>query len=190
MRLQTLMFLGGIALVAAVGYAFITADDVPKAAQRAKAVWGSVETEFRNRAEFADTIIATIAQINPGQTELVDKVKSAQGAVLALKPDATAPADITHFRSFMKVQDALSANLGLVMDMLRLYPDKARTDGVAKTFAELELKESHIVVARSDYVELAGAHNNLLKALPQSWVAAFFHPDARPLVASFDPAKQ
>ena len=179
----------GLILLAGVGagaYAVFTADDLPKAAQKAQTYWAGVEAEFRHRAEFVPEIIAAVQQVSPGQGELIGKVKAAQAAVLAMPADPQAPADIKRFRGFMQVQDNLSDHLGLVMDMLQLYPEKARTEAVAKTFSELERKESHVVVARGDYVMQATAHNAMLRNPPQSWVVSYFHPKAKPLVASFD----
>ena len=182
-----LVFLAG---VGAGAFAFFTADDLPKAAQKAQTYWAGVEEEFLHRAEFVPAIIAAIESVSPSQADLIGKVKAAQAAVLALAPDPQAPADIKRFRGYMLVQDNLSRHLGLVLDMLQLYPEKVRTGAVAKTFDDLERKESHVVVARGDYVAQATAHNSMLSNPPQSWVASYFHPEAKPLVASFDTLHQ
>ena len=170
-------------------YAGWTANDAPAAAKLAAAAWERVESEFRSRAAYAEKIAATAAALNPGEKALPARIAAARAAVLALPPDPAAPASRARFQAFMKVQDALSDELGLVLDMLRLYPDQARSGPVRLVFDELELKESHIVVARSDYAAQARRHNQIIAEAPSSWVAATFHPEAKPLVASFDADK-
>ena len=179
-----------LALLAIAGlYAGWTANDAPAAAKSAAAAWGRVEDEFRSRADFSGKIAATVAQLNPGEKALPAKIAAARAAALALPPDPAAPASRARFLAFMKVQDALSEELGLVLDMLRLYPDQARSGPVRQVFDELELKESHIVVARTDFVAQANRHNRIIGDLPSRWVADLFHPEEKPLMASFDQDK-
>lgn len=189
MLFRNLALMSIAALAGAGGYAALTAQDLPIAAGKTQKYWASVESEFRQRADLVPKIVSTVEAIAPGQAELIGKVKATQAAVLALPPDPAAPASPERFRVFMKTQDALSENLGAVLDVLRLYPDKSRSEPVRKVFDELELKESQIVVARSNYVAQAAQHNGLLASPPAQWVAAALHPDAKPLVASFDLAK-
>lgn len=186
MKFRTLAILAALLLAGAAGYAGITANDLPRAAARAEQYWTNVEKEFRQRAELVPQIVGAIEAVSPGQQDLIGKVKAAQAAVLALPADPAAPASIARVRAFMKTQDGLSENLGTVLDLLRLYPDKSRSEPVRKVFDALELKETHIVVARSDYVAQAMQHNQMLASPPAQWVAGYFHPGAKPLVASFD----
>ena len=190
MTIRTLALAAVALLLAAGGYTAFTARAILDAATRAGQDWTAVEDEFHRRADYASAIAATVEALNPGAKELADKVRTAQAAVAKLPRDPAAPRSKTRFRNFMKTQDALSDSLGLVLDMLRLYPDKARLPEVRKVFDDLELKETHIVVARSDYVEQARLYNSYLAGPPASWIAPWVRKDARPLVASFDPAKQ
>ena len=186
MKSRTLAVLAALLLAGAAGYAGVTANDLPKAAARAGQYWTTVEKEFRQRAELVPQIVGAIEAVSPGQQDLIGRVKTAQAAVLALPADPAAPGSAARVRAFMKTQDGLSENLGTVLDLLRLYPDKSRSEPVRKVFDALELKESHIVVARTDYVAQAMQHNLLLASPPAQWVSGFFHPGAKPLVASFE----
>ena len=189
MRLRTITIVLFAGIIAIGGYFALTANDVPKAADRARNDWGRVEAEFRNRAEFVPQIVAAVEAVNPGQQALVARVKTAQAIVLALKPDASIPASPAKLRDFMKVQDGLSDSLGAVLDLMRLYPDKSREENIRKVFAELERLEDFIVVARNVYVERARNHNELRDMMPQKIMAALFPPKPPALVPTFDPDK-
>lgn len=183
--------LAALALLLASGvYTGFTARAILDAATRAGQDWTGVEDEFHRRADYATAIAATVEAFDPDAKELADKVRTAQAAVAKLPRDPAAPRSKTRFRNFMATQDALSDSLGLVLDMLRLHPDKARMPEVRKVFDDLELKETHIVVARGDYVEHARLYNSYLAGPPASWIAPWVRKDTRPLISSFDPAKQ
>ena len=189
MRFRNITFLVLLAAAATAAYAALSVSELPKAEARAQAGWQAVEQEFRRRAEFVPAVITAIEAINPAQKDLIGKVQTAQAQVLSLPADPAAPASSQRFQAFMKVQDTLSESLGDVMDMLRVYPDKGRSPPVRKVFDELELKETRIVVARSNYVAEAVQHNNLITTPPTAWVTALMYPQAKPLVASFDSGK-
>ncbi len=189
MRMRPVGILLLAAIVALAAYFALTANDVPKAAERARSGWARVEQEFRKRAEFVPEIVGAVALVNSGQQALIDKVKTAQAGVLALKPDDSIPASPARLRSFMKVQDGLSESLGEVMDLMRLYPDRSREENIRKVFAGLEMHENFIVVARNVYVEQARSHNELRGLMPQRLIAALFPPQPPALVPTFDPDK-
>ena len=175
-------------MLAALGLAVLVAltiNDVPKSSQRTQVAWGEVETAYRQRAALVPAIIGAVRAVTSTQAELIARIEARQAAVLALKPDPAAPAEPAHFHDFMKVQDDLSVPLGLVLDLMRLYPDQRREASVRKAFDDLELAESRIVVTRSDYVANARRHNSHIADAPGAVVAKLFHPEARPMVADF-----
>lgn len=190
MPIRTLGLILAALLIAALGYAAFAYRALPETRRLSLVYWADVEREFRARAAHAIAVAAAFETLNPQTKPLAEKVRAASGAIMALAPDPAAPADRARFRAFLKTQDALSDNLGLMLDFLHLYPLQVREGPIRKVFDELELRESHIVVARTDYVETARRHNLLLSQPPSSWVAAIFDPGEKPLVANFDPDKQ
>ena len=179
----------GLACLAVAALAALTINDVPKSIQRTQTAWREVETSYRQRAGLVPSIIGAVRAVTSTQAGLIARIEARQAAVLALKPDPAAPAEPAHFHDFMKVQDELSVPLGLVLDLMRLYPDQSREAAMRKVFDDLELSESHIVVMRTDYIANARLHNSNIADMPGVVVAKLFHPEARPVVADFSAAE-
>ena len=182
----------GFAVLVALGLAALVAltiNDVPKSSQRTQVAWGEVETAYRQRAALVPAIIGAVRAVTSTQTALIARIEARQAAVLALAPDPTAPSQPARFHGFMTVQDELSVPLGLVLDLMRLYPDQSREPAVRKAFDDLELAESRIVVTRSDYVANARRYNSQIADGPGAVVAKLFHPEARAMVADFSAAE-
>ena len=177
-----------LACLAVAALAALTINDVPKSSQRTQAAWGEVETSYRQRAGLVPGIIGAVRAVTSTQAGLIARIEARQADVLALKPDPAAPVEPAHFHNFMKVQDELSVPLGLVLDLMRLYPDQGREAVLRKVFDDLELSESRIVVMRTDYIANARLHNSNITEMPGVVVAKLFHPEARPVVADFSAA--
>lgn len=185
------ILLGLILLMAAglAGLVALTFNDVPSSSQRTLNAWHEVEASYAQRATLVPGILAAVRKVTGTQAELIGRIETRHAAVLALSPNLATPREPGRFSNFMKVQDSLSVQLGLVLDLMRLYPDQSREPELRKVFDDLELAESRMAVARTDYVASARQYNANVEGVPGVWVTALFHPEARPMVRDFATAQ-
>lgn len=173
---------------ATVVFARNSAEQIPLQANNAVAAWGGVEKEFKARTNLVRPMIALAIRVEAND-RLRERIVTASEDIEALPADPTIPYSPDKFRAFMAAQDALSEPLGEVMDLVNAHPTDAADPKVKSLLAELADHEQRIVVARSDYVAGANTYNQELDTMPNRWTSSFFHPDASPMVATFDVKK-
>lgn len=183
----------GVILVIALAFIGTRFMNVPQAESRAISAWGEVERQFQLRAYLTHDVIDAVRVVTPAQLELLAALEEKRQKVLRYPFDAKAPMDDKRFRAFMATQDELSVELGKVMDLMQLYPERRSQQPISDVLSQLAQSESRIVIARSDYVRAAKSYNRLVTNFPTRWFAGLIEPDAPPMIVSFDikaPAKK
>jgi LemA protein len=170
---------------ATVVFARNSAADIPIRAENAVAAWGNVEKEFKARTAVTPAMVALAIRVE-ADDKLRERIVTATEDVAELPLDPSTPYSPDKLRAFMATQDALSDALGEVLDLVNTHPTDAADPKVKALLAQLAEHEQRMVVARSDYVDGAKAYNEELETLPNRWTVSYFHPDASPMVASFD----
>ncbi|CAH1657329.1 LemA family protein [Chelatococcus asaccharovorans] len=170
---------------ATVVFARNSAAEIPVRAENAVAAWSSVEKEFKARTAVVPAMVALAIRVE-APDKLRERIVTASEDIETLPPDPATPYSPDKLRAFMATQDALSDALGEVLDLVNAHPADAADPKVKALLAQLADHEQRMVVARSDYVEGAKAYNAELETMPNRWTVSYFHPDASPMVASFD----
>ncbi|MFC0217895.1 LemA protein [Pseudochelatococcus lubricantis] len=178
----------GVILVLALAFVGARFMNVPQVQSRATSAWGEVERQFKLRAYLTQDVIDAVRAVNPAQLDLIAALENKRQQVINYAADARTPYSADLFRAFMTTQDALSVELGKVLDMMQLYPERRAQPPVSTVLGRLAQSESRIVVARSDYARAAEAYNRLVTKVPTRWLAGLVEPAARPMITSFDPA--
>jgi Uncharacterized conserved protein len=173
-------------VVAAAAWVTVNANNAPHYGAAAREAWREVEQQFRARADMVPEIIAMVETVNATQGALVEQLRDAQAKVLALPAQPEAPTDPARFRTFMDTQDNLSRTLGKVMDLMNLYPDRRSNPEIRQVLDALETRENRIVVARSDFVNLARNYNLSISRVPDRWVALAFLGPQPLMIETFD----
>lgn len=173
-------------VVAAAAWVAVNANNAPHYGAAAREAWREVEQQFRARADMVPEIIAMVETVNATQGALVEQLRDAQAKVLALPAQPEAPTDPARFRTFMDTQDNLSRTLGKVMDLMNLYPDRRSNPEIRQVLDALETRENRIVVARSDFVNLARNYNLSISRVPDRWVALAFLGPQPLMIETFD----
>jgi hypothetical protein len=132
--------------------------------------------------------VAVLRLVGRSQEALMLRVEQPQAEVLSLKPDPQAALELDTFRRFMATQDRLLVALGQVLDTLYQLPHRAEAR-VQTATGELEVSESQIVVARSDYVGAAERYNAKRSSLPVRLMSITRGAPGEALIASFEAAK-
>ncbi|MGI6245715.1 MAG: LemA family protein [Pseudochelatococcus sp.] len=176
----------GVILVLVLAFFGARFMNVPQAQSRAVNAWSEVALQFQLRAYLTQDVIDAVKVVNPAQLDLIGALENKRQQVINLPADPHAPFSVDRFRAFMATQDALSVELGKVLDLMQLYPERRAQPPVSTVLARLVQSESRIVVARSDYSRAAEAYNRLVTKAPTRWFADMVEPAARPMITSFD----
>jgi len=176
----------GVVLVLALAFAGARFMNVPQAESRAASAWGEVELQFQLRAYLTQDVIDAVRAVNPAQVDLLTSLEEKRQQAIRYRFDARAPHRSEKFRSFMETQDALSVELGKVLDLMQLYPELRAQQPVSSVLARLAQSESRIVMARSDYVRAAKTYNRLVTNIPTRWFAGLIEHETAPMIVSFD----
>lgn len=182
----------GVILVLALAFAGARFMNVPQAESRAANAWGEVERQYQLRAYLTQDVIDAVRAVNPAQVDLVTALEEKRQQVIRYPFDARAPHRDEQFRAFMATQDALSVELGKVLDLMQLYPERRAQPPISSVLARLAQSEIRIVMARSDYIRAAKTYNRLVTNIPTRWFAGLVEHEIVPMIVSFDmsaPAK-
>mgnify|MGYP001312300808 CR=1 FL=1 len=176
----------GVVLVLALAFAGARFMNVPQAESRALNAWEEVQRQFLMRAYLTQDVIDAVRTVNPTRTDLIDALEARRQQIIAAPLDDAAPRSQESFHAYLAKQEALSAELVRVLDMLQFFPELRIVPPVSTVLGRLAQSESRIVVARSDYVRAADAYNRMVTNIPTRWFAGLVEPDALPLVTNFD----
>ena len=179
---------GLLVLIAGLVLLLIRGADLSGERRTALEAWSGVESTYQQRARLVPQIVEVLRSVDRSQEALMLRVEQAQAEVLSLRPDPQAAVELDAFRRFMATQDRLSVALGQVLDTLYQLPHRAAARVQAAT-GELEVSESRIVVARSDYVGTAERYNAKLSSVPVRLMSITRGAPGEALIASFEAAK-
>jgi LemA protein len=187
-RTSSILLIGLLVLTASLVLLLVRGADLSGERRTALEAWSGVERTYQQRAELVPQIVAVLRSVDRSQEALMLRVEQAQAEVLSLRPNPQATLELDAFRRFMATQDRLSVALGQVLDTLYQLPHRAEAR-VQTATGELEVSESRIVVARSDYVRAAERYNAKLSSVPVRLMSITRGAPGEALIASFEAAK-
>lgn len=178
----------GVVFVLALAFAGVRFMSVPQAESRAINAWGEVQRQFLFRAYLTQDVIDAVRSVNPTRVDLLEALEDKRQQIINYPLDDRAPRSEEQFRAYVEKQEALSAELVRVKEMLQFLPERGQEPPMSTALGRLARNESRIVIARSDYVRASNAYNRLVKNVPTRWFVSFIEPASKPLVTSFDAA--
>ena len=164
--------------------------DVPALEEQATSAWSEVRNQYQRRADLVPTLLETMKGVAEQEREALTQVAEARARASEVPVDAATVRDPQRFQAFQQAQDRLSGALSRLLASVERYPDlKSNADFLALQ-SQIEGTENRIAVARRDYVEAVRGYNAELSTIPSRWIAAFLHPDAKPMLTFSAPAGQ
>jgi LemA protein len=154
---------------------------LPALEERARAAWSEVQTQHQRRSEFVTRVSDGLRALAPREREILADLTQAHERVNGLPVDAAIITDEPKFREFHEAQSRLSVALGRVFATVERYPELKSNANFAAIQKQWEGIENRVAVATRDYDAAARAHNRELRAIPGRWIAAMFHPAAKPI---------
>ena len=156
-------------------------DAVPALEARARSAWSEVEAQCRRRADLVPALVEAVKGHAAQEREVLAEVVEARERAVEARADAATVADSQKFREYRQAQDRLSAALARLLVTVERYPELKSGAAFLALRSRLDDAENRIAVARRDYAEAARAYNAQIRTAPGRWIAAFLHPEAKPL---------
>ncbi len=157
-------------------------DTIPALEERAKSAWSEVQNQYQRRADLIPSLIETVKGYAAQEREILNQVTEARARVVQAPVNAATITDPQAFKIYREAQDQLSGVLSRLLVTIERYPDLKTSSGFLALRSQLEGVENRIAVARRDYGEVAATYNTAIRTFPGRWVAAIFHPEAKPIV--------
>jgi LemA protein len=156
-------------------------NNAPTLEERAKSAWSEVQNQYQRRADLIPNLVETVKGFAQQEREVLTQVTEARARATQVQVDASTVTDPEKFRQFQEAQGQLSGALGRLLATVERYPELKSNSNFLALQSQLEGTENRIAVARRDYIEAVRAFNTEIRTIPGRWVAAVFHPDAKPL---------
>ncbi len=156
-------------------------NNAPTLEERAKSAWSEVQNQYQRRADLIPNLVETVKGFAQQEREVLTQVTEARARATQVQVDASTVTDPEKFRQFQEAQGQLSGALGRLLATVERYPELKSNANFLALQSQLEGTENRIAVARRDYIEAVRAYNTEIRTIPGRWVAAVFHPDAKPL---------
>jgi LemA protein len=158
-----------------------TIDAIPTLEQRAHAAWREVQTQHQRRADLIPTLVETVKSVAAQEREALSQVIDARTRAIEIRVDASTLTQPETFRHYQEAQNELSRALRALLLALERYPALKSNASFQALLAQLDVAEARIAVARRDHAEAVQAYNTELRTIPGRWIAAVFHPGAKPM---------
>ncbi len=156
-------------------------NNAPTLEERAKSAWSEVQNQYQRRADLIPNLVETVKGFAQQEREVLTQVTEARARATQVQVDASTVTDPERFRQFQEAQGQLSGALGRLLATVERYPELKSNANFLALQSQLEGTENRIAVARRDYIEAVRAYNTEIRTIPGRWLAAVFHPDAKPL---------
>jgi len=156
-------------------------NNVPTLEERARSAWAEVQNQYQRRADLIPNLVETVKGYAQQERDVLREVTEARARATQTRVDASTITDPARFKEFQDAQNQLSGALGRLLVSVERYPELKSNANFLALQAQLEGTENRIAVARRDYIQSVQAYNTELRTIPNRWVAAIFHPDAKPL---------
>ena len=154
---------------------------IPALEERTRSAWSEVQNQYRRRDELIPKLVDAFKGFAQQEKEVLRQVADARAKAAQVKVDASTITDPERFREFQEAQDQLSNALARLLATAGRYPELKSSSGFQAVQSQVADTESRIAVARRDYLAAVRAHNRQLRTIPGRWIAAIFHPEAKPL---------
>jgi len=154
---------------------------LPVLEERARAAWSEVQVQHQRRSAFVPRVSDGLRALAPQEREILADLAQAHAGVKDLQVDDAMITDESKFRHFHEAQSRLAVALGRVFATVERYPELKSNANFVALQKQWEGIENRLAVATRDFDAAARAHNLELRALPGRWIAALFHPQAKPI---------
>jgi LemA protein len=141
--------------------------------ENVKKTWNNVETEYQNRADLVDNLVATVkGAADFEKSTLTDVVEArAKATGVNINAENLTPEKIAEFQ---QAQGQLSGALSRLLVTIEAYPTLRATENFSKLQQQLESIENGIRNSRRTFNEAVNSYNVKLRSFPMNFFGSMF----------------
>lgn len=141
--------------------------------ENVKKAWNNVETEYQNRADLVDNLVATVkGAADFEQKTLTDVVEArAKATGVNVNADNLTPEKIAEFQA---AQGQLTGALSRLLVTVEAYPTLRATENFTRLQGQLEGIENGIRNSRRTFNEAVNSYNVKLRSFPMNIFGGMF----------------
>lgn len=163
-----------LAIVVIVGFLGCNGyNGLVKQDEAVKKAWNNVQTEYQNRADLVDNLVATVkGAANFEQKTLTDVVEArAKATSVNINADNLTPEKIAEFQA---AQGQLSGSLSRLLATVEAYPTLKATENFTKLQGQLEGIENGIKNSRKVFNDEINLYNTKVRSFPMNILGGLF----------------
>ncbi len=174
--ITTLVILGILAIILFMGCSGY--NGLVKQDESVKKAWNNVQTEYQNRADLVDNLVATVkGAANFEQTTLTAVVEArAKATSVNINADNLTPEKVSEFQA---AQGQLSGALSRLLATVEAYPTLRATENFTRLQGQLEGIENNIKNSRKVFNDEINLYNTKVRSFPMNILGGIFGFRAR-----------
>ena len=161
--IATLFIIGAIIffiLISILGYWIGTYNKLQVGKQDINTQWSNIKTEYQRRADMLYNLVQSVKSFKNFEKESMTQVIQARSGNFGS----------TKLEEIKKLK-GLDNIFSRLMVVFERYPEFKSIEQHNKLFEEIRITEDRINVARTDYNEIVGDYNKIVRTFPSSLVA-------------------
>ncbi len=169
--ITTLVILGILAIILFMGCSGY--NGLVKQDESVKKAWNNVQTEYQNRADLVDNLVATVkGAANFEQSTLTAVVEArAKATSVNIDADNLTPDKVAQFQA---AQGQLSGALSRLLATVEAYPTLRATENFTKLQGQLEGIENNIKNSRKVFNDEINVYNTKVRSFPMNILGGIF----------------
>ena len=169
--ITTLVILGILAIILFMGCSGY--NGLVKQDESVKKAWNNVQTEYQNRADLVDNLVATVkGAANFEQSTLTAVVEArAKATSVNIDADNLTPEKVAQFQA---AQGQLSGALSRLLATVEAYPTLRATENFTRLQGQLEGIENNIKNSRKVFNDEINLYNTKVRSFPMNILGGIF----------------
>ena len=169
--ITTLVILGILAIILFMGCSGY--NGLVKQDESVKKAWNNVQTEYQNRADLVDNLVATVkGAANFEQSTLTAVVEARANATsVNIDADNLTPEKVAQFQA---AQGQLSGALSRLLATVEAYPTLRATENFTRLQGQLEGIENNIKNSRKVFNDEINLYNTKVRSFPMNILGGIF----------------
>ena len=169
--ITTLVILGILAIILFMGCSGY--NGLVKQDESVKKAWNNVQTEYQNRADLVDNLVATVkGAANFEQSTLTAVVEARANATsVNIDADNLTPEKVAQFQA---AQGQLSGALSRLLATVEAYPTLRGTENFTRLQGQLEGIENNIKNSRKVFNDEINLYNTKVRSFPMNILGGIF----------------
>ena len=154
-------------------------NNIPTYDEAVNGRWSDVQNQYKNRTDLIPDLITTVEGFAKQENKVLNELNEARAQILEMSISPESLTDRNAFERYQQNQEALTAALQSLMNIVKDYPDLEFDQSFLTLKQQLESIENGIALARRNYRSAVQKYNIEIRTLPGRWWVRFIYPDMK-----------